>query len=100
MKGKLNLGKEIEEIVAIKNKAERNVKLAEEDFVNVSIRTSEQVYKELTKLLNKMDESEKQNKIEVAEEIYKVLMETDFRKLEKCKDNYDGWKDLNDRFNS
>ena len=100
MRGRRSLGKELEEILEIKQKAERNTKLAREDFTNLSIRTAEQVCKQLTKLLEQLNQADVETKTEIAEDIYKLLVESDLRKLEKYKDNYDGWKDLNDKFNS
>ena len=42
----------------------------------------------------------KETSIEIADSIFKLLVEADYKQLEKIKDNYDVWSDLNDKFNS
>ena len=80
MRGRRSLGKELEEILEIKQKAERNTKLAREDFTNLSIRTAEQVCKQLNKLLEQLNQADVETKTEIAEDIYKLLVESDLRK--------------------
>ena len=72
MRGRRSLGKELEEILEIKQKAERNTKLAREDFTNLSIRTAEQVCKQLNKLLEQLNQVAVETKTEIADDLYKL----------------------------
>lgn len=100
MKGR-NLGKQLEEIVKLKQKAETQTEKLRKEYVLTATRTAKDVVVLLTRELEHLESKKsKLDSITVADNIYKILMSDDYRQLEKVKDNYDVWSDLNDKFNS
>ena len=100
MKGK-NLGKQLEEIVKLKQKAETQTDKFGKEYVLTVTKTARTIVTQLTKQLQLLDDKDtKETSIEIADSIFKLLVESDYKQLEKIKDNYDVWSDLNDKFNS
>ena len=94
-----NLGDQISEIAKLKDKARSlNIKTTE----NYIFETKKVCKSVLNKLTHELDKFEKDNQdeIEICDNIVKILLETDYISLEKAKDEYDFWSDLNDKFNS
>lgn len=100
MKGK-NLGRQLEEIVKLKNKAEVQTDKLGKEYVLTTAKVARNVITQLQKELSLLDDKDtKETSIEIADAIYKILVETNYTTLEKIKDNYDVWSDLNEKFNS
>lgn len=100
MKGKI-LGKQLEEIVKLKQKAETQTDKLGKEYVLTATKTARTIVTQLTKQLQLLDDKDtKETSIEIADSIFKLLVESDYKQLEKIKDNYDVWSDLNDKFNS
>lgn len=100
MKGK-NLGKQLEEIVKLKQKAETQTDKLGKEYVLTATKIARTIVTQLTKQLQLLDDKDtKETSIEIADGIFKLLVESDYKQLEKIKDNYDVWSDLNDKFNS
>lgn len=100
MKGK-NLGRQLEEIVKLKNKAEVQTDKLGKEYVLTTTKVARNVITQLQKELSLLDDKDtKETSIEIADAIYKILVEINYTTLEKIKDNYDVWSDLNEKFNS
>ena len=100
MKGK-NLGRQLEEIVKLKNKAEVQTDKLGKEYVLTTTKVARNVITQLQNELSLLDDKDtKETSIEIADAIYKILVETNYTTLEKIKDNYDVWSDLNEKFNS
>lgn len=99
MRGK-NLGKQLEEIVKLKQKAETQTEKLGKEYVLLVTKTAKNTITQLEKQLELLDNKEtKFNSIEIADNIFKLLVEQDYKQLDKVKDSYDVWSDLNEKFN-
>lgn len=100
MKGR-NLGKQLEEIVRLKQKAETQTEKLGKEYVLTATKLAKNTITQLDKVLQTLDDKNTQlDSISIADSIYKILVDQDYKQLEKVKDNYDVWSDLNDKFNS
>lgn len=96
-----NLGDAVEELMKFKTKAEKEFKKTQEDYCNLSIKAAQSTVKELQKCLDLLQDSKtNENIITVCDQIFNCLVEKEHNQLDKIKNDYDYWSDINDKFNS
>lgn len=89
----------VEEVSKYLEKAKVNAPKAKDHYVETSIRFAKQVCNQLASNLQRLD-SETTDPLEVADRVFDILMETDFRKLESAKNNFEFWYEEDQKYNS
>lgn len=96
-----SLGDSVEEIMRFKEKTGREYKKTQEEYCNLCIRAAQSTIKELQKDIEMLNnKSLDEGVIAVCDKIFATLVEAPHKQLEKVKDDFDYWSDMNDKFNS
>ena len=96
-----NFGSIDNHFIIKQNKEEVQTDKLGKGYVLTTTKVARNVRTQLQKELSLLDDKDtKETSIEIADAIYKILVETNYTTLEKIKDNYDVWSDLNEKFNS
>lgn len=93
---KNNLGKQLEEILKLKNKAQIECEKAERNYIQLAQGTSKTIVAKLEKIISDENKSD----LEKSDLIFEVLVNKFSDSLADAKDKYDFWFDLNEKFNS
>lgn len=93
---KNNLGKQLEEILKLKNKAQMECEKSERNYVQTAHNTAKTIITKLDKIMSDENKSD----LEKSDLIFEVLVNKLADNLADTKDKYDFWFDLNEKFNS
>lgn len=96
-----NLGDSLEEIMKFKTKAGKEYKRSKEDYCNLTVKAAKSVVNELDNILGKLDNNmDEDTYILLCDKIFSLLVEREYKQLDKSKNDFDYWSDINDKFNS
>ena len=84
----------------MKTKTEKEVKVSEEQYIKTVLKVAEDTVNKLTKISEKYKDVTREQMVAVADIIYKAISDIDVDKLDKARDTYDFWNDLDQKFNS
>ena len=94
-----NLGKQLNEIMNIKLKMERELPKSQSNYVDTAVQAAKGIILKVNNEIKKL-ENKQQDEITFADNIFSILVEDDHKKLQKTKYVFDRWSNLNDMFNN
>lgn len=97
-----NFGKQLDEVVKFMRKAEVNVNKSKRDYITEALRLAKYLNTNLEKCVREANRETltETEALDIADRIYKLILETNVDKFENLKSDYDFWYDQNDKFNS
>ena len=100
-KKKISLGKRIEELVDLKNKASSNSQKYTELYMTEVVKEAQSTAQRLTDRLNLLNSEGKSEAsiIKVVDELFDILFE-EHALLDKVESDYTFWNDIHKKFNS
>lgn len=100
-KKKISLGKRIEELIDLKNKASSNSQKYTELYMTEVVKEAQSTAQRLTDRLNLLNSEGKSEAsiIKVVDELFDILFE-EHAFLDKVESDYTFWNDIHKKFNS
>ena len=89
----------LEAVIKYQEKTKIYAEKSEKDYIDVSLKYAQQIYNGLQKCLQEA-EDETKDLVDIADKIYDILMETNFKSLDKVKEDFEHWYDWNQKFNT
>lgn len=97
--GRHTFGSKLEDIMKLKEKSEKGIKKLSKEYPEFAISAAKSTIKELEKQLLRIEKGDN-DAIDIADEIFKILVDNNHTQLQKVRDEFDKYQDLYDIFNS
>ena len=94
-----NLGERIQEVAKFQEKTKVYVNKTQDAYIDTSIKYAKQVANQLERCLQEV-QNNPEKQLEVADRIFDILIEANYTKLEKAKEDFEFYYDWNEKFNS
>lgn len=96
---KVNVGQQLEELLRTKEQAQIWAQKLSKQYPELALKLAQQMVKNLTKQIDKVQSGE-YDSIQFADEVFTLLVESDYKNLINIKADFEEWESLNDKFMS
>lgn len=95
----INVGQQLEELLKTKQQAQLWTEKLSKQYPELAMKLAQQTIRNLTKQIDKVQSSD-YDPIDFANEVFTILVESDYKNFINIKADYEEWESLNEKFMS